>query len=198
MGDAVVALPAAVEPAPVAGVSRPSVRELFLGMATISLIGFGGVLAFARQVMVERRRWMTNEEWSEMLGMVLFLPGPTTPNIGIVFGDRLHGPRGAVAALAGMFLGPMIIVIGLTILYERFGAMPLARGILSGVTPATAGLLFAVGMHLTTPHLRARDGYAILFTALALVAVGILRLPLLQVFLFLGPISVAAAWRRAR
>ncbi|MDE3102498.1 MAG: chromate transporter [Chloroflexota bacterium] len=196
MSEAVVAPPAAVPAAE--GISRPSVRELFVGFAAISIVGFGGVLPFARQIMVDRRRWMTDEEFDELLGPALSLPGAATANAGIIFGQRIHGIVGSIAALTGHFLPPMAIVIALTVIYGHFGTVPVVRGVLAGITPAAAGLLFATGLRLTTPYLRRKELVPVGFTALALFAGSLVHVPLLVAFAALAPFSVAAAWRTAR
>ncbi|MGC2125347.1 MAG: chromate transporter, partial [Xanthobacteraceae bacterium] len=60
---------AAPKPAP------PSLAELFMAFATISLSGFGGVLAWSRRMMVEERKWLTAEQFNETYAVCSFLPG---------------------------------------------------------------------------------------------------------------------------
>src|SRR3974377_1137802 len=90
---------------------RPSIAELFTAFAAISLSGFGGVLAWARRVMVERRRWFTAEQFNEAFALCAFLPGGNMVNFAVIFGTRMRGPLGGLAAVAGLLGPPMALVI---------------------------------------------------------------------------------------
>src|SRR5579872_2202022 len=93
--------PVALAPAP----PQPGLAELFVAFATISLSGFGGVLAWSRRMMVEQRRWLTAEQFNEAYALCAFLPGPNIVNFSVVFGSRFRGPLGGIVALCGL-LGP--------------------------------------------------------------------------------------------
>jgi len=90
-------VPAAPQPEPA---PRPNIAELFTAFAAISLSGFGGVLAWARRIMVEKRRWLTAEQFNEAFALCAFLPGGNMVNFSVIFGSRLRGPLGALAALS--------------------------------------------------------------------------------------------------
>src|ERR1700745_2125399 len=104
-----------------AAAPAPSISELFLAFAAISLSGFGGVLAWARRIMVERRRWCTPEEFNEAFALCAFLPGGNMVNFAVIFGSRMRGPLGALAALAGLLGPPMIVVIAGRARYAQHG-----------------------------------------------------------------------------
>ena len=71
--------PRATEPfAAAAAPPRPSLSELFIAYALISLYGFGGVLAWSRRMMVEERRWLTPEQFNEAYALCSSCPGPTS------------------------------------------------------------------------------------------------------------------------
>src|SRR5882757_2262177 len=99
-------------------------RELFTAFTSLSLQGFGGVLPVAQRELVERRRWLSKEQFVEMLAVSQVLPGPNVVNLALMFGDRCFGLRGAFAALAGMLLVPLLIVLALTALYGQFAQDP--------------------------------------------------------------------------
>src|SRR6201981_3383132 len=80
----------------------PGMVTLFLAFAKMSLAGFGGVLAFARRGIVEEHRWMTTDEFNETFALCHFLPGPNIVNLSVVFGARVGGMVGALAAFAGL------------------------------------------------------------------------------------------------
>ena len=81
--------------APRCGSGRRSPGELFLAFNRLALQGFGGVLAVAQRELVERRRWLTREQFVEMLAISQVLPGPNIVNLSLMFGDRYFGLRGA-------------------------------------------------------------------------------------------------------
>jgi chromate transporter len=94
---------------------RPaSPGDLFFTFTRLALQGFGGVLAVAQQELVERKRWLTRQEFVEMLALAQVLPGPNVVNLALMFGDRFFGLRGALAAVSGMLAVPMVIVMALT------------------------------------------------------------------------------------
>src|SRR5271156_3759902 len=83
----------------------PGVIALFVAFARMSLAGFGGVLAFARRGIVEEHKWMTADEFNETFALCHFLPGPNIVNLTFVFGSRLRGLPGSIAAFSGL-VGP--------------------------------------------------------------------------------------------
>lgn len=173
---------------------RPSLSELFLAFAVMSVSGFGGVLPWARRVLVERKRWMTTEEFNETFALSQFLPGPNVINFSVVFGSRFGGVAGAAVALAGLLGPPLIIVMMLAILYERYGDIAALSRILTGVTAAAVGLLIAVVAKMAAPMFLKRWNSAPVFALLAFGGVALMHWPLPYVFLGLAPFSVAFAW----
>jgi chromate transporter len=141
-----------VSPAPAA--LRPSLSELFLAFAQASLSGFGGALPWARRMIVDKRGWMTAEEFNEVFALSQFLPGPNVINFSVVFGQRFGGAAGAAVALAGLLGPPLIIVMVLAVLYDRYGDLAALTRILAGVAAAAGGLLFAVVAKLAAPLFR--------------------------------------------
>ena len=94
----------------------PTRADLFLTYGKIGLIGFGGINAWARRVLVEEKRWLTEQEYAETLGLGQVLPGPNALNAAIMVGDRFHGAVGSLLASCSMFGGPLIILMGLAVL----------------------------------------------------------------------------------
>src|SRR5690242_8791604 len=123
---------------------QPTLLELFLAFAKMSLAGFGGVLVWARRGIVDQHRWMTADEFNETFALCHFLPGPNIVNLTFVFGSRLRGFAGAVAAFLGLVGPPAVIVTVLAALYQRYGEIEVLRRILSGVACAAIGLMLAV------------------------------------------------------
>jgi chromate transporter len=190
MSDSPVRDPDAALSAPI----HPSLSDLFRGFLAASVSGFGGVLPWARRMIVERRRWMTNEEFNEGFALSQFLPGPNMVNFSIVFGARFGGAAGAAVAFAGLIGPPLVIVIVLAVLYERYGDLDALSRILAGVAAAAAGLLIAVIAKMASPLFIKRWNSATLVAILAFFGVAVLHWPLPYVFLGLAPFSVALAW----
>jgi chromate transporter len=177
-----------------------SPRELFVAFTSLALQGFGGVLPVAQRVLVERRGWLTREQFVEMLAVSQVLPGPNIVNLALMFGDRCFGLRGAFAALAGMLLAPMVIVLALTALYGHFAQDPVVTGALRGMGAVASGLVIATGLKLLTTLQRNPMGLPIClgFGAITLIATAWLRVPLVWVILGLGAVAIAVAWSRLR
>ena len=182
----------------VASPSRPLVDpaeitlgELFVGFLKVTLSGFGGVIAWARRMIVEDRRWLSEEDFIETLSLCQFLPGPNIINVAICIGLRFRGPLGALAALAGVVLVPFALIIVLATLYLRFSQLPGLHGALSGLSAAAAGLIIAMGVKMALPLRRRRA--ALLFGGLAFLAVGVLQWPLLPVLIVLAIPSIVIA-----
>ena len=175
-------------------------RELFIAFTSLSLQGFGGVLPVAQRVLVERHRWLTKEQFVEMLSVSQVLPGPNIVNLALMFGDRCFGLRGAFAALAGMLLVPMIIVLALTALYGHFAQYPVITGALRGMGAVAAGLVIATGLKLlsTLRHNAMGLPLCLGFGTVTVLATAWLRVPLVWVILGLGAVAITVAWSRLR
>jgi chromate transporter len=191
--------PPAAVPAPDSLTSTPpSLIELFVAFAKMSLAGFGGVLVFARRAIVDQHRWMTADEFNETFALCHFLPGPNIVNLSVVFGSRFRGIAGGFAAFAGLVGPPMVVVTVLAALYAHFGEVEALRRILSGVSCAAVGLLIAVVFRMMMPLIRKRDLVRLVVLAAVFIAIGVLRMPLPAVLLVAIPLSVAITLAMAR
>lgn len=183
------------------GLARPaSPRELFVAFTWLALQGFGGVLAVAQRVLCEERRWLTRDQFIEILSIGQVLPGPNVCNVALMVGDRFFGWRGAFAALAGMMAVPLVIVLTVAAAYSEFATYPAVAGALKGMGAVAAGLIFGTALKLAGAlqvnpmGVRVGAGFALL----AFVAVALLRWPLVWVLLALACVACPFAWRRLR
>ncbi|MBE7368383.1 chromate transporter [Ramlibacter pallidus] len=182
-----------------APLARPrSCRDLFVSLSVLALQGFGGVLAVVQREMVERKRWMTREEFVEEWAVAQIMPGPNVVNLSIMLGARYFGWRGSLAAVAGMLTFPLLVVLALALVYAEFSANPQVAGALRGMGAVAAGLITATGLKLLPALRRNALGVPLsaLFGVLVFVAVAWLKLPLLAVLLVLGGIACVLAYRR--
>lgn len=196
MNDASPA-PRATEPfAAATALPRPSLSELFIAYALISLYGFGGVLAWSRRMMVEERRWLTPEQFNEAYALCSFLPGPNIVNFSVIFGSRVRGPLGGVTALVGLLGPPMLLIIVIGALYAHYGDLPALRRALIGVTAAAAGLIMSTVAKMALPLFRNRAVGGPVIALATFGAIGIAQWPLPIVLVVVLPISLALAWVR--
>ena len=174
----------------------PTVAEIFIGFLTLGLTAFGGALPLARREIVERRKWLTPDEFVDLLGLCQFLPGGNVINLSVALGMKFRGVAGALAGLLGLIVGPSLIVIGLGVLYQRTHQDPHIRHLFAGLAAAAAGLLVSMAIKVAWPlrHKLAMAAVAVL----AFIAIALLRLPLLPVMLVLTPVSIFVASRVKR
>ncbi|MBS0321625.1 MAG: chromate transporter [Proteobacteria bacterium] len=170
----------------------PSLRTLFFRFMEVGLSGFGGVLPFARRMLVEQRAWLTEHEFAEMLSLGQFLPGPNIVNVAVMVGRKFHGVRGSFAAVGGLMLMPMAIVMTLGALYAQFAELAVVRNTMGGVAAAASGLVLAMGFKMARA-IRTRP-VAIGVAAVAFAAIAFARLPLIWVLGVMAPVAVALAW----
>jgi chromate transporter len=171
----------------------PSHLELFLAFFRITVTGFGGTLPWTRRMFVEEKRWLTEQEFNDLYALCQFLPGPNIVNLASVFGSRMQGPTGAVAAWVGFLVLPFFLMIAAAVLYENFGDVDAVRRVLGGVAPAAAGLIVATVAKMAMPLFR-RFGPAPFVLVATALAIGVMRWPLVFVMLVVTPTSIALAW----
>jgi chromate transporter len=177
-----------------------SKKDLFVTFTLLALQGFGGVLAVAQRVLCEQKRWLTRDQFVEILSLAQILPGPNVCNVALMIGDRFFGWRGAFAALAGMMALPLVIVLLLTAVYAQYAMNPVVAGALRGMGAVSAGLIIGTGFKLVGALRANQIGVPACagFLAAAFVAVALLRWPLVWVLLALGVAACALAWVRLR
>jgi chromate transporter len=182
--------------------ARPhSKTELFLTFAAIALQGFGGVLTIIQRELVDKRGWLTQKEFTEDWAVSQILPGGNVVNLCIILGNRYYGWRGAIAALAGILLPPLFIVLTLATLYNQFVHLPQVAGAVRGMGAAAAGLIGAVSIKMMAGLKRNEMGAWISYALIAMtfIAVGLLRWPLVYAVIGLGVPAIAyAAWKIKR
>src|SRR5262245_49045761 len=181
--------------------ARPaSLTELFIAFTALALQGFGGVLAVAQRVLCEDRRWLTREQFVEILAVGQALPGPNVVNVSLMIGDRFFGWRGALVALAGMLAVPTVLVLVLAAAYTEFAQSPVVAGALKGMGAVAAGMIVGTALKLT-PVLRDNPmgkTACLLFGAAGFTCIALLRWPLLLVLPILVVAACVFAWSRLR
>lgn len=174
----------------------PSVFDLFAGFFVVGVCGFGGVLPWARRMIVEQRKWLTAAEFTEMLGLCQFLPGGNIMNVTIALGSRFRGVPGALACFLGLMTAPVAIVIGLGAIYDQYDYLPAVRRAFVALSAAAAAYLLATAWKIAAP-LRGRK-LAVAIAVLTVLVIAALRLPLLEAMPALAIGSTLLLWRFGR
>ncbi len=180
---------------------RPqSLTDLFVSFTWLALQGFGGVLAVVQRELVEKKRWMTREEFIEDWAVAQIMPGPNVVNLSLMIGGRYFGLKGAMAALAGMLAVPLVLVLGLALMYAHFANHPGVAGALRGMGAVAAGLIAATGLKLFGALQKNVLGLRICvaFGLVCFAAIALLRWPLAYVLFGLGAIACVMAYRKLK
>jgi chromate transporter len=171
----------------------PSLLQLFLGFLSVGMYGFGGVLPWARRMVVEQKRWLSASEFTDMLGLCQFLPGGNVMNVTIALGARFYGALGAVTAFIGLMAAPFTIVILLGVVYDRFGDLPAVRHGFAGLAAVATALVLSTALRIAAPLRNRPFGIGVALTTF--VAIAVLRLPLPPVLPVMAAISTLLVWR---
>ena len=171
-----------------------SKTDLFWSFTVLALQGFGGVLTVVQRELVDKKQWLTLEEFVEDWAVAQIMPGPNVVNLCLMIGGRCFGLAGALSALAGLLLAPTLVVLLLAAAVAGVADTGVAQGMLRGMGAVSAGLIAAVGIKLMGALKSNPMGRwsCTLIGAITFVTIGLLRLPLAWVLLTLGPL--ASVW----
>lgn len=175
-----------------------SLTDLFVSFTLLALQGFGGVVAVVQREIVERKQWLTPDEFLEDWAVAQVMPGPNVINLSLMIGGRYFGWQGALAALAGMLAVPLVVVLLLALLYARVGEHPGVAGALRGMAAVSAGMIGAAGLKLTAALARNPMPLPVCITlgAAAFGLVALLQVPLLYVLLGVGGLGCVLSYRK--
>ena len=166
---------------------------MFLCFLYMGLVSFGGVLPWARRELVDQRKWLTSEEFADMLSLGQILPGPNVVNLSIMFGARHYGAFGSLLAFSGLMLAPLAILLGLANLYGSFAHYEAVQHAVRATASVSAGLMLAAGISMLARMRKAWGDR--LVTLAAFTGSGLLTLPLLLVLAVMIPVSILNSWR---
>lgn len=159
-----------------------NVTEVFLTFLKLGFTSVGGPLAhtgYFRREFVERRRWLCEETFSELLGLCQFLPGPASSQLGFSIGLIRSGWLGAGAAWAGFTLPSFLLMLGFAILAPDLTG-PVGRGLTHGLKLVAVVIvsqaLWDMARTLCTDHRRAA------IALIAIVNLGVLTTVYAQLF----------------
>ncbi|MGA8032532.1 MAG: chromate transporter [Casimicrobiaceae bacterium] len=170
--------------------------QLFASFLKMGLLGFGGVLPWARRVIVDERRWLSDREFAELIGLCQVLPGPNVVNLAVIVGTRSRGPVGALLAVGALLFVPVGVMLLIAMSYDQVANVPYVRDGIAAASAAAAGLILGTATRLL---LQARPPLRGMLTGgVAFVAVGLLHWPLFWVIVVLIAVGITAEWRASR
>lgn len=150
--------------------------QLFLSFFSIGSFTFGGGFAMIPLIerdVVQKHKWMSSEEFVDMIAVTQSAPGPVAVNSAVFTGYKLAGLSGAVASLLGVTLPSFLIILAIAVLLVQ-GEGSLLQRFFLGVRPAVAALILGVGLNMGKKYM---NGFFDYLTA----GLGFLLLIVLQV-----------------
>jgi chromate transporter len=175
---------------------RPGPWRLFLIWAGIGLQSFGGgasTILLIQREFVERRGWMTMEDFAHNWNLCLFAPGINLVALTILIGKRFGGIPGILSSLAGMLIPSATITCLIAAGFKQVEHNHITQAILKGVIPATGGIMLLVGVSFARPQaIQAyKEGMLNLTIVVVLLTLSSLAIILLQVPVFLVIIGMS-------
>jgi chromate transporter len=161
---------------PTAAASEVGLLDLALVFLKVGATGFGGampMLALIHSEVVEKRRWVRQQDFDEAVMLGQILPGPVAVDAVTHIGHLLRGWPGAVVSIVAFILPSFLLMILLTALYLSYGSVPQMAGALKGLGTAVVALIVAAGYRLGRPALN--DWRAALLLVAAMLALLILQ-----------------------
>lgn len=144
----------------------PTYKQIFMVFLKMGAFAFGGVyamLALFQRELVDKRKWLQQDEFAEGVAIGQMTPGPPIINTGIYVGYHLKGSKGALAATAGQVLPGFVLVLVLAYVYKEFKDLHWFSMVLKGIGAAVVGLLASVVFKMGKKIVRGRA--AVFFAA---------------------------------
>jgi chromate transporter len=155
----------------------------------LGVIGFGGPaahIAMMHDETVKRRKWLTDQQFLDLIGAVNLIPGPNSTEMAIHIGFLRAGWRGLIVGGVCFIVPAMLCVLALSWVYVRFGSTPQATWLLYGIKPVIIAIIVQALLSLGRK--------AVKNTLAAVVAIAVIALSLLGVneiaLLFAGGLAV--------
>lgn len=169
--------------------ARPSLWELFFEFMLIGAVSFGGgIIAYEKILLTEKKRWLTDDEFMAALAISQTMPGLNAVNLAVLSGDKLRGVLGSIAATVGLLIPGCAFVMVVGLIYLQNANHPMANLILGGVAAAATGLLSAITYKIGHKQFIEIKALIILVTTFILMSIVSLSLPL--VLAIIAPIAI--------
>jgi len=170
-------------------VAPPTLWALFIEFLVIGAVSFGGgIIAYERILLIDKRKWLSPDEFMATLAISQTMPGLNSVNMALLAGDKLRGIAGAVAATLGLILPGAAFVLIVGIIYSEGADHPLANLLLAGVAAAATGLLASITFKIGANHFRHLK--SVLIIAATFVLMSVVKLSLIWVLVVMAPIAL--------
>lgn len=168
---------------------NPRLLDLFIQFFWIGAISFGGgIIAYERILIVERKKWLSADQFMAYLAISQTMPGLNSVNMAVLTGDCLRGAKGAVIATLGLLIPGSIFVLSLGFAYASLSSNQLTTDILTGIAAGATGLLAVITYRIGSDHWKKL--VSLLLIAGTFFLMSILKLPLLVVLGIMAPIAL--------
>lgn len=167
----------------------PQLLDIFVQFLIVGAVSFGGgIIAYERILLVEKRKWLSADEFMAYLAISQTMPGLNSVNLAVLAGDHFRGILGALIAVLGLILPGSIFVLAIGILYVSATDHPWMNFVLAGIAAAATGLLAAITYKIGSDHWQHLKSLLIIISTFLLMSVMKLSLP--YVILIMAPISL--------
>ena len=173
-----------------AGVTFAEALRVWARIGLLSFGGPAGQIALMHRIIVDERKWLSEREYLSALNFCMLLPGPEAMQLATYSGWKLHGTRGGLAAGLLFVIPGAMVVLALTMLYARFGKLPLVEAIFYGIKAAVLAIVLEALLRVARRALRTRADW--LIAALAFLALYCFGVPFPAVIIAAG---VYGFWR---
>jgi chromate transporter len=174
---------------------RPRLGEIARVFLAIGLQSFGGGLsAWIRREVVQKRGWLSDGQFVGGLALSQIAPGANGVNLSVFVGTVLRGWRGALAALLGMLVAPVAVILVLGAGFASVRGVHGVESAMAGLGASAIGLNVANGWRMMRRTVRGPAPAAVMVATAAVV--GVLGLKLWMALAAMVPVSLALAWRR--
>jgi chromate transporter len=163
---------------------KPSFGEALRFWSKLGWISFGGTaahIALMHDHCVEQEKWISNGRFLHALSHCMILPGPEAQQLAIYIGWKLHGKKGGLAAGTLFVLPSMFVILALSVIYVRFGALPWISAMFNGLKPAVIALVILALFRIGARALRGPVQWVV--GALAFIAMYFFSVSLLLIML---------------
>lgn len=169
-----------------------SLWDLFLYFARLSALGFGGPIAitgYIQRDLLEKRKWITDEEFKLGLALAQTMPGPLAAQIAIWIGYLRQGYLGTIVVFFAYITPSFLIVLALSILYTIYGGLHWVRAVFHGVGPAIAAIITIAAWRLAVRTIGKNIPLWVVFAILAIVT-ALARTEIAWLFIMAGVIGM--------
>lgn len=157
---------------------------LFIGATSFG----GGITAYVRRIVVDNKKWLTNEEFFPGLALCQLMPGANVVGISLYIGNHLCGLIGATLAVLCIIIPPAFLFFGLGYLYFAMGTFLAVESMLKGAAAVACGLMASMFVEAAQASLKNTMDVVIFLATFLLIHYGHLHIP--YVILIMAPIAI--------